>query len=606
MLVSLFATEVFDAQAPPDLLDRACKEGDLDINIFINHQAHKFNVLFCRMWCNIFKTWPSSRHYQEFLTEMEINPFNESTPIKVDSALIEKFLNRLLILKLGHMTRVNLVEFGKYANDVVAKLTDSKFILTSLVEKWQWRFDTQEIHEDSLIHDFVKAVQERPQWLHDAPSITQNPLTEFIVRLPSTIESFNHHHQTIYLLHEDLYFVTSLMHHPVIVIEKPVLTQAQLDQAIHHIAHHFNQKCIIFAVRGQYNEVPHGRLYNCIPETMRLIPKVAPWCLMIGSNTGLAYHEKDNICYLPSSDTHTSMSTIAKDAFYNTTAFWKVWGAPQHKYFEPQSAFIDFVYRYSLKHEVEISYALQAFLQSKTNVTPYAIILVDNRANELSAFACKFAMKNVADPNMWKCIIITTEKQREYYNKELGGAVDIWTHPLLDEVGFDLNTYNDILQDEGVWQKLVDYGIKKVLVVQDDGMLLRPGVEDFLSYDYVGAPWADAPENQSIKDAFGGRNYLVGNGGFSVRSVDAMLRICKAHKHDKYHTFYHNINRIPEDVWFVEHLLEDNTSKLPTVEQASYFSVEQVLNSKSIGFHKFWLYHPMSVVQEIFRGYLSD
>src|SRR5262249_12882229 len=63
---------------------------------------------------------------------------------------------------------------------------------------------------------------------------------------------------------------------------------------------------------------------------------------------------------------------------------------------------------------------------------------------------------------------------------------------------------------EFVLKRLVDYvDTPHVLLVQWDGFVLNPGAwrEDFLSYDYVGAPW---PWHQD------GRN--VGNGGFSLRS----------------------------------------------------------------------------------------
>jgi len=48
-----------------------------------------------------------------------------------------------------------------------------------------------------------------------------------------------------------------------------------------------------------------------------------------------------------------------------------------------------------------------------------------------------------------------------------------------------------------------------VLVVQWDGFVLDPAAwdDEFLGYDYVGAPWPDAPSDRA-----------VGNGGFSLRS----------------------------------------------------------------------------------------
>jgi len=53
------------------------------------------------------------------------------------------------------------------------------------------------------------------------------------------------------------------------------------------------------------------------------------------------------------------------------------------------------------------------------------------------------------------------------------------------------------------------------LVVQHDGYVLRPDLwrDDFLNYDYIGAPW---PKNSFFDGR--GREVRVGNGGFSLRS----------------------------------------------------------------------------------------
>lgn len=58
-----------------------------------------------------------------------------------------------------------------------------------------------------------------------------------------------------------------------------------------------------------------------------------------------------------------------------------------------------------------------------------------------------------------------------------------------------------------------------VLVVQDDGFVLNPGVwtDAFLEYDYIGAPWPPVltlqPQGTTLK-----LENRVGNGGFSLRS----------------------------------------------------------------------------------------
>lgn len=61
---------------------------------------------------------------------------------------------------------------------------------------------------------------------------------------------------------------------------------------------------------------------------------------------------------------------------------------------------------------------------------------------------------------------------------------------------------------------------KYVLVIQTDGILFRGGIEKFLQYDYVGAPW---PKDKMTVSKLPYPKFGVGNGGLSLRSK----RICR-------------------------------------------------------------------------------
>ena len=101
------------------------------------------------------------------------------------------------------------------------------------------------------------------------------------------------------------------------------------------------------------------------------------------------------------------------------------------------------------------------------------------------------------------------------------------------------------------------------MVFQTDTLILNKSLlNNFLKYDYVGAPWL---------------NKLVGNGGLSLRSKSKMIEVCKA-----------------VDPNFVDH--EDNyfcwqniiQLKRPSFEEAQTFSVETVFHEKSFGIHAPW------------------
>jgi hypothetical protein len=72
---------------------------------------------------------------------------------------------------------------------------------------------------------------------------------------------------------------------------------------------------------------------------------------------------------------------------------------------------------------------------------------------------------------------------------------------------------------EFVFSRIHAYTDKKfILIYQEDGYALRPEFWDpeFLNYDYIGAPWP-------TKFPWAAEGFLVGNGGFSLRS----RRLCE-------------------------------------------------------------------------------
>ncbi len=72
-----------------------------------------------------------------------------------------------------------------------------------------------------------------------------------------------------------------------------------------------------------------------------------------------------------------------------------------------------------------------------------------------------------------------------------------------------------------------------VLVIQYDGFILNPESwsDDFLSYDYIGAPWWYEDDNN------------VGNGGFSLRSKKLLHILCHDASIQEHHPEDHHIAR---------------------------------------------------------------
>ena len=108
------------------------------------------------------------------------------------------------------------------------------------------------------------------------------------------------------------------------------------------------------------------------------------------------------------------------------------------------------------------------------------------------------------------------------------------------------------------------------LFFQTDSMILEKNkhlINEFLEYDYVGAPWNHLPINQTER---------VGTGGFSLRRKSKMLEI---------------LERVPyngknEDIFFC---FQPNINvHKPPFEKAKLFSVEETFSPVTFACHKPW------------------
>lgn len=259
--------------------------------------------------------------------------------------------------------------------------------------------------------------------------------------------------------------------------------------------------------------------------------------------------------------------------------------------------YITFAMIYFVKHIdkiIDLNKRINLPAENSSNI----VILVDNRPNYLSVLSTLFSMCNLNAT--WKCRIYTSKNGLKYYEKWLGTIAEIVHSPILDIKKFHIDVYNKLLMDINFWNSLNGY--EKCLIIQDDGVLLRKGIERFMKYDYVGAPWIDVPDNQYLKDHV--NSELVGNGGLSFRSISAMKRITNEFHKEKKSLFYKNINNIPEDVYFVKHLKKINAN-MPSMQEALIFSSEEIMHNDSIGFHKIWTYHEPERVKMFFKNLLS-
>lgn len=156
--------------------------------------------------------------------------------------------------------------------------------------------------------------------------------------------------------------------------------------------------------------------------------------------------------------------------------------------------------------------------------------------------------------------------------------------------------YNNLLPDEynifltslDFWNLLTG---NKILIYQEDSFIFKNNIEEFIIWDYIGAPW---PKNTNDTP-----NH-VGNGGISLRTKQKMIDIINTisikntHINESTKIYMKNNNLIncPEDVYFSLNMQNFNIGKVADFDNAFKFSTESIHNPNSFSGHNFWLSDP--------------
>ena len=129
---------------------------------------------------------------------------------------------------------------------------------------------------------------------------------------------------------------------------------------------------------------------------------------------------------------------------------------------------------------------------------------------------------------------------------------------------------------------------EKILIYQEDTCIFKSNIDDFIEWDYIGAPF-NKKQNDTPNS--------VGNGGFSLRTKNIMKKIINFisvnHTNFNYSTTEYmkrcNLDYPPEDVYFSKNMQEFNIGRVADWDSAYLFSTEGIYNPTSFAGHKFWL-----------------
>jgi len=172
----------------------------------------------------------------------------------------------------------------------------------------------------------------------------------------------------------------------------------------------------------------------------------------------------------------------------------------------------------------------------------------------------------------WGLIIFHSSENDALLKEGLAGWPNVQYIPTLEK-SMTVSQYNDFVCSGALWDKLIQINCHHALMFQVDTVLLKDNVDDFIAYDYVGAPWAVRWLDMDI-----------GNGGLSLRNVFRMWMIARQGSR-MINTPFGQRFLGNEDVFYAWHL-KQNQANLPTVDVAKQFSIETIWYDDPCGIHQ--------------------
>lgn len=258
-------------------------------------------------------------------------------------------------------------------------------------------------------------------------------------------------------------------------------------------------------------------------------------------------------------------------------------------------------------------------------------VIVEPRKHKGLPIVVRNMLRNLDDT--WKVQIfhgIGNEAElKEKFSKEIQEGRLYLTRMLVQNLSLEM--YNYLMMNRGFWESVIG---EKILLFEVDSALCDHSmhkIDEFLHFDYIGAPWAStivrgchiyqSKQNPKLKyvvdtgdlealhtfkklefsQIFSSPGGKIGNSGLSLRSRKAMFKILSEYV-PKSSIFWARSN----DLYYACILdYPKNELKVPTVEEASHFSTEAILYKGSLGFHKSWSWLT-GEEEEIVQSFCTD
>jgi hypothetical protein len=203
-----------------------------------------------------------------------------------------------------------------------------------------------------------------------------------------------------------------------------------------------------------------------------------------------------------------------------------------------------------------------------SQIMKYTAVIIEFRQHRALSYVLNNFLENLSDE--WKFVVFHGNLNKDYVqtiiDEDLSEFKNKITTVHLPYDNMQIHEYSRLLTSEKTVYDYID--TETFLVFQTDTIIIKKNkdlINEFLQYDYVGAPW---------------NNGVVGNGGLSLRKKSKMLEIIEKNTTRR---------NEPEDNFFSEPINVEIYK--PDAAEAYKFSVEHnPVCMNPFGCHKPWYY----------------
>jgi hypothetical protein len=598
LMNNIVIADIYDIYPTQEFIEKRINNNELNIDFIINDKLLHKNIVYVSIFNHIYKTYPTKKDFIDTQLFNKNFEFTEEYITYISSLFFFKTDFKSIFYKLENL------------------LKNKDFVIKTIIDKIKYRYNVN-YSNNNLYRSILKIYElykplENIEYGDDFNVFSNNKFSKSMFN-EDDLNYLCEYEIIQYCLYKDFCFIKYLSENSTILIDM----STKIDNLwIKRSSDRTNKYGLKLFSNNNYKKIiktfcfstkTNYFILNDFINVLHLIPSIAKYHLTISDYIYPNYSPKSNNSYYLIVDNNiknvnnnieysiilsTPISYIKNSYLFphyenidknNMIDYWKGYTSGNNKLI----LFYDYVLRY-IDNTI-----LDNTNHNYKNDNENVVFLIDNRENYLSIVSFMITLKNLDET--WTGILYTNEKSYDFYNKYLGNIINIKCLEKLNKK-FNIENYNSILLDINFWKNLETYN--RCLIIQDDGMLIKKGIKDYLKYDYIGAPWADADENIELKQY---NKNLIGNGGFSLRNPKIMIKILETFTKEKDEIFFYNLIKIPEDVYFCKYIQQINNIVLPTRDIASNFSSEQILNYNSIGFHKIWHYHGYSELKRFFK-----